>query len=188
MKKRNKLVQGVGVNDADYAITGCPFYRRWCSMLQRCYSEKLHERYPTYKDCSVCEEWLTFSNFKSWMEQQDWEGKHLDKDILVEGNKVYSPETCSFVSNIVNNFFNNPHTNSSDLPIGAVWYKTTEKYLSSCRNPFTNKLENLGYYECPQEAHSAWLTRKKELCLELCSTLTDKRVIEALKSKYGITP
>ena len=74
-------------------------------MLQRCYSESHLVRQPTYKGCSVCEEWLTFSNFKSWMEQQDWEGKQLDKDLLVYKNKIYSPETCVFVSSVINSFF-----------------------------------------------------------------------------------
>ena len=108
-------VYGVGTNDAGYAIQVmesvrgangkpkqriiwfCPFYRRWVHMLERCYSERYQEKKPTYIGCTVCEEWLRFSNFKSWMETQDWEGKHLDKDLLVEGNKIYSPDTCILV-------------------------------------------------------------------------------------------
>ena len=93
-----KLVCGVGINDADYAVVEwetigyvngkqnqkrvweCPYYKVWGSMLKRCYSDKYQERYQTYKGCTVSEEWLTFSNFKNWMEKQDWEGKHLDKE------------------------------------------------------------------------------------------------------------
>ena len=62
------------------------------------------ERRPAYKDVVVRQEWLTFSNFKRWMEKQDWEGKQLDKDIIVLGNKVYSPETCAFVLGVTNGF------------------------------------------------------------------------------------
>ena len=94
-----KLVQGIGVNDSDYIVKKfesyinlngdkkrrliwvCPFYQKWGSMLTRCYSEKYQERHPTYKDCTVCEEWTTFSNFKKWMQGQDYQGKHLDKDL-----------------------------------------------------------------------------------------------------------
>jgi len=36
------------------------------------------------------------------MERQDWEGKHLDKDILIPGNKIYSPDRCIFVSSLIN--------------------------------------------------------------------------------------
>lgn len=186
MRKRNKLVRGVGINDADYNVVGCPFYKRWSSMLERCYSIKLQERYPTYKDVSVCNEWLTFSNFKSWMEQQDWEGKHLDKDLLVEGNKVYSPEDCVFINNMVNTFVTDCAASRGELPIGVSWHKQTNKYRAQCNNPFTKKREHLGCYDCPQKSHTVWLSRKQELCLELCNTLDDERVIEALKSKYEL--
>lgn len=105
-------VCGVGINDSDYVVQKketikgidgkrkqrlvwiCPYYRAWQSMLVRAYSKSYHKRRPTYIGCSVSEEWKTFSNFKSWMEGQVWEGKQLDKDLLVEGNKVYSEETC----------------------------------------------------------------------------------------------
>ena len=116
-----KLVWNIGINDADYSVEKktswyengkqkqkrvwvCPFYEKWRPMLQRCYSEKFQNKRPTYKGCSVCQEWLTFSNFKAWMEQQDWYGKELDKDILFPGNKIYSPDTCIFVDQGVNKF------------------------------------------------------------------------------------
>lgn len=117
MKTKNKrLVYGVGNNDADYVVEKreeigyvggkrrrklmwvCPYYQTWKDMIKRCYSTKCQEKFPTYKGCSVSADWHTFSNFKAWMEKQNWEGKQLDKDILIEGNKVYSPETCVFVS------------------------------------------------------------------------------------------
>ena len=109
--KIGKLVYGVGINDAEYVVVKreevgnvdgkrkrktvwrCPFYKTWSSMLRRCYSTKYQERCPTYMGCSVSEEWHTFSVFRNWMESQDWQDTQLDKDLLVEGNKVYSPET-----------------------------------------------------------------------------------------------
>ena len=127
------LVYGVGINDADYRVQEnkcytnnlgkratevlwrCPYYDRWYGMIRRCYSERELSRFPTYKGCSVCEEWLTFSNFKSWMEQQDWEGKHLDKDLLIYKNKVYSSETCVFVDYKVNLFIIKGSTSKSNL-------------------------------------------------------------------------
>lgn len=105
-----KPVYGHGVNDADYVIerringkrVGCPIYRTWANMLERCYSDKFHVRQSTYIGCEVCDEWLTFSNFKRWMMVQDWQGKQLDKDIRVKGNKIYSPNTCLFVTKAEN--------------------------------------------------------------------------------------
>ena len=108
-----KLVYGVGINDADYQVNPtidgsrvmCPAYSAWHSMIERCYSEKYHDKKPTYKECYVCDEWLYFLKFKSWMEKQDYKGKELDKDILIQGNKVYSPETRIFVDKTINVLF-----------------------------------------------------------------------------------
>ena len=105
-------------------------------MLQRCYSEKWQERYPTYKGCSVSEEWHTFSNFKAWMEKQQWEGKQLDKDILFEGNKVYSPEPCVFVTRKTNMFTTDRAARGSGL-LGMHWDKEKAKFRAGCNNPFT---------------------------------------------------
>src|SRR5690554_592214 len=122
--KPKKLVHGVGINDADYAVEKremvvgadgkqkqklvwvCPCYRAWRDMLKRCYSAKFQERQPAYKGCSVAKEWHTFSNFKSWMETQEFEGLELDKDLLFVGNKVYGAEKCVFVTKLVNSFTN----------------------------------------------------------------------------------
>ncbi|AUR83619.1 hypothetical protein NVP1038O_09 [Vibrio phage 1.038.O._10N.286.51.C2] len=76
-------------------------YRRWAAMLQRCYSPKWHEKHPTYIECEVCEEWQEFQVFADWFEENypnDGDCYDLDKDIRVLGNKVYSPETCKFVT------------------------------------------------------------------------------------------
>ena len=196
-----KLVCGVGINDADYVtqkwetievdgkqkrnlVWVCPYYRVWNSMLQRCYSYKFQERNPTYKGCSVSEEWLTFSAFKCWMEKQDWEGKQLDKDILFEGSKVYSAETCVFVSSSVNLFTIDSGAARGECLIGVNWHKGAGKFVSRCRNPFTKKQEHLGYFTCELEAHQAWLERKLELAHLLAAEQTDERVSKALIDRY----
>lgn len=94
-------------------------------MIHRCY---LKSNELNYADKFVTEEWRIASNFKSWMEQQDWEGKELDKDLLVYKNKVYSPETCVFVSKEVNNFLIKSSRNRGLYPIGVSYDKTREKF------------------------------------------------------------
>ena len=196
------LVYGVGINDADYVtrkwetigyengvrkqrlVWYCPYYRAWAGMLRRCYSDKYQERQPTYKDCSVSEDWLTFSNFKMWMECQDFEGMHLDKDLLVEGNKVSSAETCAFVTPTVNTFSNDCGASRGEWSIGVHWSKRDGKFISRCRNPFTKKKENLGYFTCEEEAHQEWLKRKIELAHLLAAEQTDSRVGKALIERY----
>jgi hypothetical protein len=173
--QRTKLVRGVGINDADYVVQVfktigylggkkrklvwvCPFYGRWMSMLTRCYSENYQSKYPSYKGCSVVREWLTFSNFKSWMELQDWEGKQLDKDILFPGNKIYGPDTCVFVDARVNSFIIERAADRGEWPIGVCFDKSRGKYVATCSSVVTGKVKVLGHFKTPEEAHQAWLT------------------------------
>jgi hypothetical protein len=97
-------VYDYGINDMT-GMSSTKYYKTWIHMLERCYSDKFLEKYPTYKGCSVCPEWLYLSVFHAWMQAHDGyrEGLELNKDILVFGNKVYSPQTCQFVSKAVNN-------------------------------------------------------------------------------------
>lgn len=195
-KNTNKSIYGVGISDADYTVQPnvdgkmlvCSFYRVWHSMLNRCYSSKLQDKRPTYMGCTVCEEWLTFSNFKSWMEQQDWVGKQLDKDLLVEGNKVYCPQTCVFVDRVTNSFITDSAKNRGKYMIGVVYFKPDNKsrpYRAKCNNPFTRKQEHLGYFATELEAHKAWQAKKHEYSCRLADLQQDSRVAEALRKRYA---
>ncbi|HZJ98329.1 MAG TPA: hypothetical protein VFD12_10930 [Oligella sp.] len=200
--KTKKLVCGIGLNDADYVVVKreeigridgkrkqrqvwmCDYYQTWVDMLKRCYSTKKQEKHPTYAGCTVATEWLTFSKFKTWMESQDWVGLQLDKDLLFQGNKIYSPDTCVFVSQTVNKFANDHGASRGEWKIGATWNKEKGKFQSQCSNPFTKKRGHLGYFDSEQEAHQAWLKRKLELAKELAAIQTDPRVAKALILKY----
>lgn len=88
-------------------------YTTWYSMLSRCYSKRTQKRQPTYVGCLVCPEWHNFQNFAEWFEDNyptDGVDYQLDKDIKVKGNKVYSPETCLFVTSTENNIAANGKT------------------------------------------------------------------------------
>ena len=199
----DKLVHGVGVNDLGYrahvkeyvtkdggkrsqrTVFTCKYYATWKHMLERCYSKKYLESYPTYIGTRVCSEWLYAAEFKKWMEQQDWSGKSLDKDIIVPGNKLYSPETCAFVLNATNLFVIASDASRGDYPIGVNLYKSTGKYCARCKNPFTGKKEYLGYFLTQEEAHEAWRKRKHELAQQVAAKESDPRVVEALKKRYS---
>lgn len=100
MSMENKKVHGHGVSDiktVDSTGSKLKSYVVWAEMLNRCYSPRVHARRPSYIGCSVCDEWMYFSNFKKWHDTNYKEGFSLDKDLMVRGNKVYSPETCRYV-------------------------------------------------------------------------------------------
>ena len=193
---RNKLVYGVGINDADYRVAiieklpcgrqrqlfKCKYYSRWSEMLKRCYSKAYQDKKPTYKDANVCEDWLTFSKFKEWMEEQDWEGKCLDKDLLVKGNKVYSPETCVFVSSNINSFLTDSKAIRGSCPLGVTL--RYGKYYARINNPFTKESEGLGYYSTPELAHEVWRKRKHELSCTYAEMETNPLIVEALLNRF----
>jgi hypothetical protein len=170
---RRSLIHGVAINDADYItqpkingkIVRCPFYRKWTHMLDRCYSEKYHDRRPTYKGCTVSEEWLVFSNFRDWMIKQDWEGRELDKDILVQGNKEYSPKACIFVSSAINGLLSDHRASRGPYPIGMSWSKSNNKFKATCS--ITGKQVHLGHFDTIEEAHKAYKEFKYNLIRDI---------------------
>ena len=200
----SKLVYGVGINDLGYrvhvreelpknggkrvqkTVFKCPYYAAWVHMLERCYSERFLERNQNYIGTSVCSEWLYASEFKKWMEQQDWEGKSLDKDIIAPGSKLYSPETCAFVLAATNTFVIACDASRGEFPVGVSLFKQTGKYHAQCRNPFTGERGHLGLFSTPKEAHEAWRKRKHEIAQLVAATESDMRVVEALKKALFI--
>ncbi len=94
----------IGVGDYKSRVGGIKTaqYRAWSCMMARCYGESTQKRQPTYKGCTVCEEWHDFQVFSKWFDENYVDGYQLDKDIKAKGNKIYSPENCCFVSQAVN--------------------------------------------------------------------------------------
>lgn len=197
----DKLQFGIGINDAGYVVCKtevilvngvrkqkklfkCPYFSRWYNMLMRCYSENYQKKNQTYVGCTVCNEWLVFSKFRAWMEGQDWEGKELDKDILVKGNKLYSPQTCVFVSPNVNKLLVDSGGKRGVYPIGVSFHKSEQAIRATCLDG-ARKQAHLGYFKTPEEAHEAWRKYKHALACKIADEQTDERVAEALRKRYS---
>ncbi|MCP4991363.1 MAG: hypothetical protein GY928_36510 [Colwellia sp.] len=190
-----KLILGVGVNDANYQVSKrigankfwrCPFYAKWNDMLKRAYSHKVQQRQPAYIGTTVCKEWHTFSKFRQWMLTQDWEGKDLDKDLIVEGNKIYSPDLCVFVNHAINTFITDKGRANGECMVGVTWRERSKKFQARCSNPFTGKQENLGLFCSEIDAHIAWKSRKRELAFHLADLQSDERIAQALRVRYEL--
>lgn len=179
--EKRRLVHGWGINDADYtvcpSINGrqvmCPYYVKWRDMLLR-QTPKFWETRPTYTGCKVCEEWRSFMAYRSWMMTQDHEGKELDKDLNADG-KLYSPDTCVFVSSQVNLFTIDSGATRGEWPIGVD--KVGDRFRARCSGatPY-----HLGLFDTPEEAHEAWRKAKLKLCQELINKQTCPRTILGL--------
>ena len=188
---KRRPVYGVGINDATYMTTGvvdgkavsCPYYRKWIGIMERCYYQREKERSPCYIGCTVCNEWHSFSVFRKWMESQDWKGKELDKDILIEGNKVYSPKTCLFVGQHINKLFTNNKVRRGIYPIGVGYDASRSKYTSSCR--VNGKTKNLGRYKTQQEAENAYITAKNAEVFRIANLQDNIIVRDALLQRIN---
>jgi len=195
------LVYGVAINDVDYDVTitrtvngkrkivwRCPFHMRWHNMLMRCYSEAFHKRKPTYKDCYVCEEWKTFSNFKKWMEQQDWQGKQLDKDILVPENKEYGPKICIFVSNRLNNIIGRKCKGKQNkYPTGISLNTNSNRFQVACMHSIEdNQKYYIGTYDTIEEASNVYNKEKSKYIIKYANNLTSEHTSDIERTKEGL--
>jgi hypothetical protein len=196
LRVKLKKVFGVGVNDAEQSVTPlvggkqlmCQYYLKWHSMLRRCYDLKHQQKYTTYSGCLVCEDWLVFSRFKEWVDVQpnkDWTNCELDKDLIVKGNKVYSPTTSVFITKHINNFLTDSRHTRGMCMLGVTMINSKNRFKSSCGNPFTAKQEYLGLFPTELEAHKAWQAKKHEYACMLADKQDDPRVVKALRERYS---
>lgn len=169
------VIQGVGIKDVDLKGQQCPFFVVWRNMIKRCYSE----HYPMYGHVTVCESWLTFSNFKAWMEGQDWEGKELDKDILNPNANCYSPENCAFVPRALNLF-----VVKKKGGMKGIYDKKRKTWIARCWDPFTGKNAYLGCFVEKEDALSAWRKFKHEKACQWADMMIDSRLSDALRRRY----
>lgn len=164
------------------------YYTSWNRMINRCYNPKFHEKYPTYKDCIVDDEWLCFQNYAKWYEENYYEIEGevmcLDKDILVKGNKIYSPETCIFVPNRINILFTKSNKSRGDLPIG-VDELPSGRFRSHCSilNGNKKELHTIGTYDTIQEAFMHYKKFKENYIKQIADEYKDripKKLYDAL--------
>lgn len=147
-------------------------YSKWSHMLGRCYDETRIKSNLTYKDVTVCKEWHNFQNFAKWYEDNYYEvpgcKMELDKDILVKGNKVYSPKTCVFVPQRINYLFLKCNKSRGEYPIGVYLHKSSGKYMVRISN-VENKREYIGEFGNYQDAFNAYKINKESLILDVAN-------------------
>lgn len=90
------------------------YFRLWSHMIYRCYAGGIG--LPHYEDCFVVDRWHNFQNFcediqrlpgfDQWSKFEKGEGGRniyqLDKDTRDEGNKIYCPDLCHFITQTEN--------------------------------------------------------------------------------------
>ena len=162
-----KPLYGLGINDAWYVVSKkidgklhlCPIYRVWSNMLMRCYRKEYGNKHPSYKDCTVCDDWLVFSNFALWASDKMGAGLDLDKDIKIPNNKSYSPEACLFVSKEVNYIILGKRRNSR-YKQGVSWCSRDKVFNSFIS--VKGKSKYLGAFSTEDDASESYIKAKKE--------------------------
>ncbi len=158
-------------------------YKKWGNMLERCYSKKYHAKRPTYVNCTVDERWHNFQVFAEWYEEnykpEYMEGWELDKDILVKGNKIYSPETCRLIPKEINSLLLSSITKRGNYPIGVS--KKGKKFKACISIKGISK--PLGTFDTIEEAFQAYKNAKEEYIKEIAELWRGKiseRVYQAM--------
>ena len=166
-----KLVCGVGVNDLPNLtrINGKQGkdYQLWRDMLRRSFSDVSDFARSAYKDVTCCDEWLIFSSFINDIREKSGygnDGWHLDKDILIKGNKIYSRDTVCFVPKEINNLLTKNNKNRGGLPIGVYFQKERSSFASMIS--INGKQKRLGCYKNPIDAFNAY-KREKERFIKI---------------------
>lgn len=195
---KRKKIYGIGVNDADFSTGSSnkrePSYALWKSILTRCYG-KTHPKQATYKNCSVCNEWLFYSNFKKWFDDPTSgykKGYHVDKDILVRGNKIYSPDTCCFVPPEINTLIVKHDATRGDLPIGVTKNNSVSRGFRAIIRIY-GKYHTIGYFDTIEEAFNAYKLTKETHIQEMATQyykdgkITEKVYDALMKYEVEIT-
>ena len=190
-------VFGVGVVGTKYPsmINGVQTkeYELWKSMLRRCYSDKYQKKYPTYEGCKVSDRFKSYEHFYEWCNKQigfDNDGFHLDKDLLIKGNKVYSEDSCVFIPQEINTLLTKSTSSRGEHLIGVCWHKARKAFMAQVGKG-KGKLKHLGYFTTEIEAFNAYKEAKESFVKEQANkykSRIDPRAYEALmKYKVEIT-
>ena len=186
-------VYGVGVLGTKYppSVNGVKTkeYELWRDMLKRCYSDTYQKKYPTYEGCKVSENFKSYEYFYEWCHNQigfgnDGNGNpfHLDKDLLVKGNKIYSENICVFIPSEINSLLTKRESSRGNHLIGVHWSDTNNAFVAQVSKN-KGKQEYLGSFNTEIEAFNAYKTAKEAFVKEQANEWKgkiDERAYEAL--------
>ena len=182
---QRKRVYGVGINDWHTAISNgggkhIPEYKMWSRMLERSLSEKWKACHPTYKDVSVDPRWYSMSTFISDVstligyEEAINDSWHLDKDLLVKGNRTYSKDTCCFIPIEINSLMVMHRSSRGAHPCGVHFRKRYTKRPYCAVISRGGAYKTLGYFATSEEAFYVYKEAKEAYIKEVANKWKDQ--------------
>lgn len=175
---------GIGKYKAKIKEKPTPHYQKWIKMFQRCYGGELIKGNKTYLDCEVAKEWHNFQVFAEWFDKKwksDMDKWCLDKDILLKGNKIYSPDTCCIIPQEINKLFSRRQNKRGKYPIGVTLNKRLNKY--EVQIGIRGKRTYKGIFDTPEEAFNIFKIEKEKYIKEVADEwkpLINPRTYEAM--------
>lgn len=159
-------------------------YSTWMNMLKRCYHNITKINLPTYQNCVVSDNFKYYPYFYEWCNEQVGfgDGFHLDKDLLIKDNKIYSENTCVFLPQEINKVLTKANSIRGKYPIGVYFNKKANKFMSQiCIN--NQRQKYLGLFDDEVSAFNAYKQTKEDYIKELAEKWKyqiDKRAYNAL--------
>ncbi|MGL5191425.1 MAG: hypothetical protein ACRC7S_17425 [Cetobacterium sp.] len=165
--------------------------RLWSGIIERALG-KPGSRGDAYKEVTVCEEWKNYDNFKMWYDEnyphhlENRVGRlELDKDLLSENIKIYSPHTCVFLPQCVNSFMTNTKRVNTSGYTGVS--KTTKgKWRASITDPRVELRRGnrcLGDFKNIEDAVKAYANARREIAEYYKDYLRDLGYPESIVDK-----
>jgi hypothetical protein len=149
----------------------CPIaaaYADWSSMRVRVFSTISHKKCPNYAKVTCCPEWEYFSEFLKWFQESPLTPVQkmnlcLDKDIRGLWSQHYSPDTCLYVTQEINNLFLVGKREERNYMFGVTYDKSSNKYRAQGKCVQKGVQMPLGRFKTELEAHHAFLVNRAAL-------------------------
>lgn len=181
----DKTVFGIGCTGYDDDIKYKEIYSIWHSIMQRCFSDDFKNKNRHYKDVTCYSEWLIYKNFEKWYLDNYYkienEQMQIDKDILIKGNKIYSPQTCIIVPKNINVLFTNRRIERNGKILGFC--QRGDKYETYC-NEF-GKRKFLGTFNSKEEAFYAYKKEKEKYIKQVADLYKGKIPQKLYEAMYN---
>lgn len=168
--------------------------RLWSLMNERCKEGSAEQtKHQTYVGC--INGFADFQHFAEWCQIQigymnkNTKGQfwQLDKDILVKGNKIYSPDRCVFIPPELNKLLTKRSNDRGEYPIGVT--RDCNSYRAQMERKLLGKSRLSKFFKTPEECFMFYKEQKEKYIKDVAKMyegLVDQRVIVAL-NKYEVS-
>lgn len=174
--KKKRLIRGVAENDTCISRSESSF-KSWNGILKRCFPISEHEKkiFRSYSGCKICDDWLKFSNFLKWYQENAVDGYVIDKDLFSSPDeKKYSPDTCCFIPKEINNALQYKHLRMRKFH--NRFYNKSKKTYEAKLN-IKGKTVTIGRFNTEEEAINAYIKSKTYYIEQLANEYYSKGLI-----------